>query len=740
MTEPKALDGMVVAELGGRVGVALCGSLLAQLGATVIAVDPVRSEGQPPRGKSLWGEQLSAGKLSLAPRLGDQDRSLIESIAALSDVVLTSSDVDPPLLRLAPVKNPGNILCDLTAFGASGPQSGQPFSDLQVQALSGMMDTTGFPDGPPMPIPVPIVDVLAGTYCTTAVLAAQRVRRLQGIGQTIDMALFDCAFLALGSFLSSVLTTAEGTKSRLGNRHPTVAPWNVYRSRDDWVLICAGNQGQWERLCTLMERTDLSTRFVTQAERIANIVEIDRVIEEWTQRYTTAECVQTLVAASIACGPIAPIQDCPREENLDYRQMIRRLLDPLTGREVFVPGSPLRLTASPGRPPGSIPAPDQDRPEVERLVSARAPAKARSAPPAALGPALGGLRIIEIGQYTTAPLCARQLAHLGAEVIKVEQPDGDESRTWVPHINGKSVSFRLNNADKRSLALDLRSEFGVAALRQLIGSADVLVENLKPGTLAKFGLSPQAILGINPRLVYCSITGFGSDSLYAKRPAFDMVIQAMSGFMSALSAGSTPLKSGISTADTMGAEMAMAAILGALEYRDRTGTGQFVDLSMQDISAWLTLTAWNGAGARRPRPMVLPCADGHVLVEQCDGTETCDLSNPGWGKLAEDIAKLSREAAIARLAARGVNATPILTVRESSRLPQTEARRLWFTMEQEGFDWPLLASPMRLNATPPTIARQAPAVDEDGDDILRELGITRPGEVGGASVRRIVPA
>ena len=132
----------------------------------------------------------------------------------------------------------------------------------------------------------------------------------------------------------------------------------------------------------------------------------------------------------------------------------------------------------------------------------------------------------------------------------------------------------MNNADKKMLVINLNDGFDVEALTRLIAGSDVLVENLKPGTLSKFGFSPARIQEINPRLVYCAISGFGADSLYPSRPAFDMVITAMAGFMTELSADGRPLKSGISTADLMGGEMAMVAILAALEHRDRTGQGQ----------------------------------------------------------------------------------------------------------------------------------------------------------------------
>lgn len=695
-----ALDGLVVTELGGRTGAGFCGALLAQLGATVVVVEGRKARPYRP--------QLLAGKLSLFA--GPSDDAILNSLLVRSDVVLLSSDVDPThQLPVADVPG-GPVLCDLTAFGTDGTFAGLAWSDLQIQALSGICDTTGHADGPPVAIGLPITDVLAGTYAAGAVLAALRVRRMTGCGQSIDMALFDCAFVALNSFLGGVLGKRATDRSRLGNRHPTVAPWNLYRSADGWILICAGNQGQWQRLCGLMGRPDFVDPPMTQADRITRVAEIDAAIETWTGGLSTAACMSRLVDAAIACGPIAPIAGHPREANLEHRDMIGCVLDPVAGASCYVPASPFRMSRTPGRAPARIPAPDADRPTVLRLLAT--PASTQRPAGRRLTRPLEGLRVVEIGQYTTAPLSARQLAHLGAEVIKVEQPGGDELRTWVPHLDGQSISFRLNNADKRSLVLNLRTPEGQDVLARLLETADILVENLKPGTLARFGFSPARLAALNARLVYCAITGFGADSIYASRPAFDMVIQAMSGFMAAVAPDAVPLKSGISTADTMGAEMAIVAMLAAIEYRDRTGHGQYIDLSMQDVSAWLTQTAWNGAVP--PSAAMLEVADGYILAEASPSSAREALGYP---------VPLTRVEATSRLSDAGIRAAPVLAVRESAALKHTHDRGLWTMIEDGGANWPALACPLRLRATPPRLTRLSPAVDADGADILASLGL-----------------
>ena len=639
----------------------------------------------------------------------------MERLILGSDIVLASTDVDPNWLH-PPTGNPANVVCDITAFGATGSLAGTPHSEIEIQALSGIMDTTGYADGPPVPIRVPIVDVVAGTYAAAAVLAAHRLRRVQGAGQKVDIALFDGAFAALRSFLTNVLTTKTGNKSRMGNRHPTVAPWNLYRTSDGFVLICAGNTfGMYERLCKLIGRPDLAPMFPTQKSRIGAVAVMDPAIEAWTSQRSTAECVEQTLAVGVVSGPIAPVDDYTREPNLDFRKMVRRLDDPVSGRDLFVPASPLRMSVTSGISPASIPSPDGDRAEITRLAAGMRPAQAKLA----RGHALDGIRIIEIGQYTTAPMCSRELAHLGAEVIRIEQPSGSESRAGADQINGVSVSFRMNNADKRTMVVDLTDAFDVDVLKRMIAEADVLVENLKPGTLTKFGFTPAAIQARNPRLVYCAITGFGVDSLYPTRPAFDMVITAMGGFMSVLAADGMPLKSGISTADLMGAEMAMVAILGALDYLERTGEGQFVDLSMQDVTAWLTQASWNSAFDGRVEPAVMKAADGYVVVEAGEARLEGIPGREVW-------ASLDRGALVDRLARAGVKAVPVQTVREAAGMPHTMERRLWFTMTEDGAEWPMLGSPLRLTATPPRVRHLAVPMNTDRAALLAELGLTPP--------------
>ena len=715
-----ALDGVVVVEIGSRVGVGACGSLLAQLGATVVLIElPAAAllAGKKGQGKYAYRAQFSAGKLSV---MNDaRNELLIADLLARADVVISSSDRDDATEHLILKARSCAIICDITAYGIQ--RNGMPLDDgedWQVQARTGLVATTGLKDGQPLLVPFPMIELMTAGYATAAILAALRLARKNGRGQRLDMALYDCAFVSLTSFLPRILIGEDVTLQRLGNRHAMIAPWNVYRTSDGWLLICAGSDAQWQRLCALLARPDLAddSRTRTPAARLAHPDVVDGAVEGWTATQATEDCVRVLSDAQIACGAVASIDGYPREANLTYRGMVRQVMDPVREREVYLCGSPLRMSRSGGQHPSRIPAQGEDEAAVKAwLVDNPVPRDDASSDRNMRRP-LEGLRVVEIGHYTTVPLGTRLLGSLGADVIKIEPPEGEATRGWPPAHEGQGYFFTLMNSDKRSLVLDLRKDEDAQVLAALLEDADVLVENLKPGALARRGFSADALAALNPTLIYCSVSGFGVDSLYAGRPAFDSVIQAMSGVMDVLRADDVPMKTGISCADLLGAEMSVVALLAALEYRDRTGNGQSIDLSMQDVCAWLTQTAWND-GATLPRPTIFSCVDGAVVADV--DVEVVELLRPL-------LAGLARESACDRLQELGMRASPVLSVPEAVAAPLTDERKLWFAVKDSGTTWPLLANPMRLVDGAVRVEQPMPALGRDTNAILAEIERKRP--------------
>ena len=229
-------------------------------------------------------------------------------------------------------------------------------------------------------------------------------------------------------------------------------------------------------------------------------------------------------------------------------------------------------------------------------------------------PPLAGVRVLEVGNYMAGPFCGMQLADLGADVIKVEDPrGGDLSRRLEPIVDGESGNFVRLNRGKRSIALDLKRPAGNAAFRRLAAQADVIVENLRPGTMSDLGLAPRELLDANPRLIYAAVTGWGLDGPYADRPALDIIVQAMSGLMSITGEpGRAPVKVGVSISDLAAGLYATIAVMGALAVRARDGRGQLVDVSMFEAS--VSLAVWEAGTYFTTGEVPRAAGSAHKLV------------------------------------------------------------------------------------------------------------------------------
>jgi crotonobetainyl-CoA:carnitine CoA-transferase CaiB-like acyl-CoA transferase len=239
-------------------------------------------------------------------------------------------------------------------------------------------------------------------------------------------------------------------------------------------------------------------------------------------------------------------------------------------------------------------------------------------------PPLAGLRVLELGNYMAGPFCGMQLADLGADVVKVEDPrGGDLSRRLEPIVDGESGNFVRLNRSKRSLALDLKRDEAKDVFRRLAARADVIVENLRPGTMRDLGLDPRELLHANPRLVYTAVTGWGLDGPYADRPALDIIVQAMSGLMSVTGEeGGAPVKVGVSISDLTAGLYATIAVMGALAVRARDGLGQLVDVSMFESS--VSLAVWEAGSYFTTGEIPRAAGSAHRLIGPYQAVRAAD--------------------------------------------------------------------------------------------------------------------
>jgi crotonobetainyl-CoA:carnitine CoA-transferase CaiB-like acyl-CoA transferase len=703
------LDGLLVVELGSRTAASACGSLLADLGAEIVRIEMGIA---PDRARVAEGKRSL--KIAASVSADDTAAALLE----IADIVLISSDIDAEGRTVWEGSRPTQqIVCDFTAYGHTGPMAGRPHSEAMVQAAAGIAATTGRRDGPPVFTGAPFLDMETAVYGLAAILAALHLRRSTGAGQKIDMALFDVGLNALLTFIPLVWTEREATRN--GNRHPTLAPWNAFRCRDGWALICGPTDDQWRRLCTAMQRPDLTTRaeFRSPTARFENVELVDAEIGAWTSGLSVAECVERVGAQGIPCSPIVPMAELGSEPNLVHRGMVLSAADPISGKPVRIPGAPIRTSVARTAMP-KIPLPDADRDWCRQRVAHEASRWSIENGSDTTRRPLEGLRVIEVGMNTVAPLACRQLGALGADVIKVEPPAGDSNRVNAPlREDGESYIFALSNTDKRGIVLDLKQASDREKLWALLATADVMMENLKPGSLDKLGFGAEEVRRRFPRLIYCSVNGFGYDSTYPGRPALDTVIQGMSGAMSVTPVEGVPTKAGISISDQLGGQFGLAGILAALEARARIGSGAHLDIAMQDCSAWATQTRWNDVlMPPPPLPNLVETADGLVAVEAGEAIWRSTLGpvEPG---------ALSRADAVAAFEKAGLQAAPVNSVAEVLAHQQCTARGLLVDVRTaDGSSWRVLGSPLKLLSNPAVVGSAMPALGFPDPALNEEFG------------------
>ncbi|GGE51072.1 CoA transferase [Halopseudomonas oceani] len=386
--------------------------------------------------------------------------------------------------------------------------------------------------------------------------------------------------------------------------------------------------------------------------------------------------------------------------------------------------------------------------------------------------ALSGLRVLDLSRVLAGPWAGQMLADLGADVVKVERPGaGDDTRAWGPpylrDADGRDTSeaayFLSANRNKRSITIDFTQAEGQQRVRELVQRADVLIENFKVGGLAAYGLDYQSLQALNPRLIYCSVTGFGQQGPYAKRAGYDFMIQAMGGLMSITGKadeeeGAGPVKVGVALTDILTGLYASNAILAALAERERSGQGQYIDLALLDVQiACLGNQALNylttGVPPRRlgnAHPNIVPyqdfpTADGDfILTVGNDGQfrKFCEVAgHPEWAtdpRFVSNAARVANRAEliplirqvtvfrttaewIAALEQAGVPCGPINDLAQVFADPQVQARGTRIRMAHPlAGEVDLVANPIRLSRTPVDYRRPPPLLGEHNSEVFAD--------------------
>lgn len=623
----ESLRGLRVLELTEGWAGGLCGLLLHELGADVIKVESPSGDWLRTVGPAVSGGTaqafhfVNAGKHSLIvdpDNVADTQR--LRSIAAVADVIV-EGDPRPAWLGADELLHPAQIRCAVTPFGRSGPLAGDAGSDLTLQALTGIMATTGYPDDPPTRVGPAIGDHGSALFGVINILAAL-IARGAGGGRFADVAMFDTLMAYLTAFLPQCLISGAAL-GRQGNRHTSTAPWNAYTTADGAVLMCTSTDQHWQAVLTMIERDDLTgdPRYAGVANRRANTDSLDAAIEAWTRARSSADVIAAAESFRLPVAEVAELDRVLTAPEFVGRGMIRPLVS--AAGDIMAPGSIFGKAAG---PEAAAPALGAGGTDAVAAWFAAGPAYVSATGRTGALP-LAGVRVLELAQYTSGPFCARMLALLGAEVIKLEPPTGEDMRRWPPTIEDEGYFFHLNNSNKKSLTLDFKNERGRAVLWELIDRADVLVENFAAGTLDRHGFGSESVRARNPRLIYTSIKGFGAGGSLAKKPAFDTIVQALGGMMACTGwPEEPPVKAGISASDLLGATVACARTLAALYERRAGGAGASVEVSMYDVTGWTTQTFWPELLAHGPSELTRRQGNRHPLIAPHGSFPTSDGS------------------------------------------------------------------------------------------------------------------
>jgi hypothetical protein len=415
------------------------------------------------------------------------------------------------------------------------------------------------------------------------------------------------------------LSKESPSSFRQGCGHPLCSPWDAYPAKDGWVIICASSDAQWHSLLKLIhaEHLLMDSRFVNVTVRRQHKMAVDEVVTTWTSTLNVQEIFKQLRRIGMPCGPASHPQDVPHDIDLLEAGTIQFEDDLPYAR------TPIQLSQR-----------GQDHPQPIKKVS-----KHHNLP-------LEGIKVIEFTAYAAGPMAGYLLAALGAEVIKIEPPSGEEGRKFKPQYGGVSGYFINYNAGKKSIEIDLQDPINKNKIYQLIESADIVLHNMRPGAMDKLGFGIDQLLEIQPHLIYSSISGYGLNG--PKLAALDTVIQGHLGLTGLFGNGDSPIRVGYSIADQLSGHFAAVGMVAALLNKRQINKGQVVDIAMSDSIAWLTQLSWHESSETLPSYQ-LEATDGWVVL------------NKPYLHYPKD---LNRRELVTFLATKDIEAVPVLEVDE----------------------------------------------------------------------------
>jgi crotonobetainyl-CoA:carnitine CoA-transferase CaiB-like acyl-CoA transferase len=605
------LTGLRVLECGDTLAVGYAGRLLADLGADVVKVEPPEGDplralgpfvaGIPNRDLSASAAYFHAGKRSVVIGSGGigsggigsggiapPDDPELARLVAAADVVLRSTRDGEDWVPDGLLDDGGLLVVDLSTFGRVGRPGPHPTDDLLASAAGGLLAVNTWsvtdPEAGPLRYRGELASVHAACAGVLGLLGALVERDRSGSGQRVDVS----AQAAVSSVLATAMSRYGYTGAppvRQGTR--SVGPWGFFACADGTVLIQCTKDEEYRRLVELLGSPEWGELeiFATMADRDANSDVLNMFLGESLATYSLADFLADAHRARVPAAPVHSGADVLAWDHLQARDSLRpvRVGDGVRSAELPVPGPAWRFGGAGAAPRG--PAPRLGEASAGELWAA-APAREHEGRPPARRPQ-DGVRVVDLTWVWAGPYSTMQLAHLGAEVIRIETSTRvDVTRLLPPYADDvpgidRSGYFNQYNQGKKSVALNLREPRGMQLLRQLVATADVVVDNMAAGSLARMGLPWEEMRALNPRLVAVSMTGFGESGPYADHMAYGSLIDALSGTAAANGpVGGGPADFVMSLPDPMAGIHTAIATVAAVRQARRTGVGTRVETAM----------------------------------------------------------------------------------------------------------------------------------------------------------------
>jgi formyl-CoA transferase/CoA:oxalate CoA-transferase len=631
-TSPRPLEGLRVVDFSRMMSGPLSTMVMGDLGAHVIRVedlegtDTTRHNHPFINGESHYFLSLNRNKESIALDLKTEEgRKIAIDLVRQADIVVenfrhgVAARLGLDYESLIKV-NPRLVYCSVTGFGQTGPWNKNPAYDLVIQAVTGALSVTGEAGRPPAKMGLPLADEMSSLFAGIAMLAGIERRERTGLGCYLDISMYD-AGISMLSYMANIYFATGESPTAQGSSHPTIYPYNAFETADGYIVVAPFTNAFWRKFSAVIERPDLpdNPRYRVFADRLANRSELAAILEPIMKTRSSAHWLAALDKGDVPNGQVAKIDEVLEGEHTKARGMVVEIDHPVCGR-IRSLGTPFHFEYADGSAFKPVYAPQPvvgqhsaailedllgysaeqiaalKEQKVVRVsdvpgkTSVQRRADADATPPVVddatrMEPPLHGLKVLDLTRMLAGPYGTLVLADLGADVIKIEEPRvGDPTRRNIPMVGDESTYFMAVNRGKRSVTLDLKTAEGKAQFLELVETADIVVENYRPGVMARLGLAYADLCKVKPDIILCSISGYGQTGPLKDKISFDLVNQAMAGTMSVTGEeGRPPVRVGLPAGDLSGGIFGALAVMAALFARRRTGKGAHIDLGLHDL-------------------------------------------------------------------------------------------------------------------------------------------------------------